>query len=273
MGQEHTAARGVWWSHLNSDLAAAWEVISERVCFKGTGKKFKPPLFYSIIRVIAGPLMRNLNTRCHGIDNIPRHQAAIFAANHLSHVDPLFIITGSRRKIFYLAKDDHFKRMHTAWLMKATGQIETARDNGGVDALSAAVDILKSGNCLGIFPEGTRSKNTEAPFLQRGKTGVARIAAAVPNTPVIPIAHYGTREFMAPIIDKLPRPWRKVVFNYGVGITWLEWLGNTGGGNQTPQSIEELNKLDEHLLLVEVGNLYRLFTDQLMQSIKELGAP
>ncbi len=273
MGQEDIASRIAWWSLLESELAAAWELVSKRVCLKGTGRKIKIPLLYNLLRLTAGPIMRNLNTRWNGVDNIPRHQPSIFAANHLSHVDPLFIITGSRRKIFYLTKDDHFKRKHTAWFMKATGQIETARTNGGYDALSAAVDILDSGHCLGIFPEGTRSKNTEPPFLLRGKTGVARIAAASPNAPVVPIAHIGTREFMKPKVNKIPRPWRKVIFNYGVGITWLEWLGDSQGGNCSSHSIEEMNKLEDHLLRSEISDLYRKFTDQLMQTIKELGAP
>ena len=56
--------------------------------------------------------------------------------------------------------------------------IETIRSEGGKDALSRAHDVLTSGFALGIFPEGTRSRNERAPFLQKGKTGVARLAAS-----------------------------------------------------------------------------------------------
>ena len=82
--------------------------------------------------------------------------------------------------------------------MRATGQIETFRDTGARDALARAADVLNSGLCLGLFPEGTRSRNNEAPFLQKGKTGVARLSASFPDVPVLPMALIGTREVMKP---------------------------------------------------------------------------
>ena len=53
--------------------------------------------------------------------------------------------------------------------MNATGQIETHRESGARDALSSAVALLEANKAVGIFPEGTRSKRTEAPFLLEGK--------------------------------------------------------------------------------------------------------
>ena len=136
-------------------------------------------MFYNFLRLSVVPIFRFLiRVRIRGDSNIPRKGAVILAANHLSHVDPILVILSSRRTTHYLAKDGHFKKAWTRFVMKSTGQIETQRESGGLDALSSAADVLDQGRALGIFPEGTRSKHEEAPFLLPGKTGVARLAAS-----------------------------------------------------------------------------------------------
>ena len=61
-----------------------------------------------------------------------------------------------------------------------------------------AADVIANNKILGIFPEGTRSKSQEPPYLSEGKTGVARLAASFPDMPILPVAHWGTREMMIP---------------------------------------------------------------------------
>jgi 1-acyl-sn-glycerol-3-phosphate acyltransferase len=257
----------------SSELAKAWLEISDTAGIKGTGRNIAKPWFYSFLRWSAQPLMRLMRMRWIGLNHLPKRGPAIFAGNHLSHVDPLFIITGGRRFTYYLTKDDHFKRRHTAWFMRSTGQIETARETGASDALATAIDILNSGHALGIFPEGTRSRRTEAPFILKGKTGVARIAASLPKVPVFPVGHHGTREIMAPKIGKFPKLWRGAEFNFGKGITWLEWLNSPHGGNHTPESLATVAAGSEAEIRAEHAHLCRKFTDQLMQSLIALGAP
>ena len=72
---------------------------------------------------------------------------------------------GARRPVHYLAKAEHFEDRKFQKIMTSTGQIETYRESGGGDALTSAVDVLSSGNIMGIFPEGTRSRNQQAPYL------------------------------------------------------------------------------------------------------------
>ena len=157
--------------------------------------------------------------------------------------------------------------------MRATGQIETHREAGGSDALASAASILDNGKALGIFPEGTRSKRNEAPFLLPGKTGVARLAAAYPHAVVVPIALVGTRDVMTPQHHKWPRLHRRFDVNAGAGVTWLDWLGATKGGGQTASDLVALAEGDEHTVRSELAKLYRKFTDQLMGSLAALGAP
>ena len=157
--------------------------------------------------------------------------------------------------------------------MRITGQIETKRDEGGSQALSSAADVLAAKGTLGIFPEGTRSKRTEAPFLLPGKTGVARIAASYPDTVVVPMALIGTRKMMEANKHKFPRLWKRVTMNVGKGVTWLEWLGHEKGGAMTVEGLTQISMLEDHEVRTALAGLYRKFTDQLMTSMKALGAP
>ena len=229
---------------------------------------------YSIIRFIFSPIIRGLaRIKSTGAEHIPGSGATIFAANHLSHVDPILVIASSRRKVHYLAKDGHFKNFFLRMFMNLTGQIETHREAGGDEALASAADVLVSNSALGIFPEGTRSKKTEKPFLLPGKTGIARLAASFPHAKVIPVALIGTREMMAPQEDKLPKLWKSVNVNFGRKITWFEWLEDPNGGAMNAEKLEQLLTKEKHEVKTAIAGLYRKFTDQLMHSISSLGAP
>ena len=220
-----------------------------------------PIIFRSIFRL-----------RYRGIGRIPRKGPVIIAANHTSHIDPFTIISGVRRRIHYLAKDGHFDKFATAIVMKTSGQIRTHRESGAADALSSASDVLSSGLAMGIFPEGTRLRRKQAPFLSEGKTGVARLAASHPDVPVFPTAIVGARSVMAPG-DKVIRFWNRVDITYGEGITWNQWITKPDGGAQNEQSLQSIIRAEPEQQREVLRGLYRKFTDQLMGSIEALGAP
>ena len=257
-----------------SSLENAWQLLEEhwRIQPHSGGIGYTPG--YSIIRFIFSPIIRSMaRIKSTGCEHIPGSGATIFAANHLSHVDPILVIASSRRKVHYLTKDAHFKNFFLRMVMNITGQIETHREAGGDAALASASDVLASDSALGIFPEGTRSKKTEKPFLLPGKTGIARLAASFPHAKIIPVALVGTREMMAPQEDKLPKIWKAVNVNFGRDITWLQWLGDPKGGAMNTTMLEELLTKEKHEIKTIIAGLYRKFTDQLMQSISTLGAP
>ena len=97
---------------------------------------------------------------------------------------------------------------------------------------------------LWVFSEGTRSESDKAPYLSRGKTGVARLAARFPEVPVVPMAIIGAEKFMAPG-SAIVNPLAKVQVNIDNPITFGNWLADEDGGICHDEDISNIAKLDE----------------------------
>ena len=247
--------------------------LSRLTGLDGTGQNYSAPLFYKALMQVMPPIVRSMtNVRYEGIERIPKSGPTILAGNHTSHIDPIVKIMGARRPVHYLAKAEHFEDKTFQKLMTSTGQIETIRETGGTEALTMAVDVLEGGGVMGIFPEGTRSRRTEAPFLLRGKTGVARLAARFPEVPVVPMAILGARNFLAPGSAKV-NPFARVEVHIDNPISFAEWLTDESGGAMNDEDISNLTDLDEHGQRSIMKALYRGFTDQLIENLRILGAP
>ncbi|MBE45202.1 MAG: hypothetical protein CMB02_00890 [Euryarchaeota archaeon] len=248
--------------------------ISSFVGLEGTGKNFSTPVIYRFLEKYVPSLLRSItNVHISGIDKVPMNGAAIFCGNHLGNLDPFLKILVAQRPIHFMAKEGHFEKQPNRFVMISTGQIQTFRERGGLDALARAVDVIESGHCLGIFPEGTRSRREERPFLQPGKTGFARLSARFPNVPIVPIAiSSGAREFMKPG-SKLPKPWKKIEITVGEPITFAEWISDKDGGNKNEEWVREMSNFDEERKKENMKELYRRFTDQMMETLKFMGAP
>ena len=153
---------------------------------------------------------------------MPRSGPAILACNHVSFLDWMFLPLVVRfRHISFLAKLEYFTRPGIKgglqrYFFTATGQVPV--DRSGTDAATAALRtakrLLDEGRLVGIFPEGTRSRDGR---IYRGRTGVARLAAET-GVPVIPCATVGVFE-VAPPGTKVPRP-RKIGIRFGEPRTW-----------------------------------------------------
>ena len=166
-------------------------------------------MFYWVLKtVVLGPLLRLLfRPLVEGEEHIPDEGAAIFASNHLSFSDSIFLPLMVPRRMTFLAKSDYFtgrglKGRATAAFFKGVGQLPVDRSGGkaGEAALSSGLRILRRGELLGIYPEGTRSPDGR---LYRGRTGVARMALEA-GVPVLPVAMIGTDKAQ-PTGKKLPR--------------------------------------------------------------------
>jgi 1-acyl-sn-glycerol-3-phosphate acyltransferase len=165
-------------------------------------------LFYWFLKVLVlGPVLKSLfRPWVKGLEHVPETGAAIFASNHLSFSDSVFLPLMVPRRITFLAKADYFtgrgvKGRTTAAFFKGIGQLPVDRSGGraGEAALHTGLRVLRRGDLLGIYPEGTRSPDGR---LYRGKTGVARMALEG-KVPVLPVAMIGTRE-VQPIGQRVP---------------------------------------------------------------------
>ncbi|MCE1177445.1 MAG: 1-acyl-sn-glycerol-3-phosphate acyltransferase [Micrococcales bacterium] len=154
-------------------------------------------MFYWLLKtVVLGPVLRVLfRPWVEGEEHIPEEGAAIFASNHLSFSDSIFLPLMVPRRVTFLAKADYFtgrgaKGRLTAMFFKGVGQVPVDRSGGKASdaALRSGLRILRRGEFLGIYPEGTRSPDGR---LYRGRTGVARMALEA-KVPVIPVAMIGT---------------------------------------------------------------------------------
>ena len=92
-----------------------------------------------------------------GTENIPKGGALIFCGNHKSYLDPPAISVTNRRKMSFLAKEELKGNILYAFLGWAFDNIWVKRDSKDIGPLKRSLATLKSGGCLGIFPEGTRN--------------------------------------------------------------------------------------------------------------------
>jgi len=247
--------------------------LSAAVEMEGTGKRFATPRLYNLIIATLATSIRSFTVvRFHGLSRIPHRGPAIVLCNHISNFDPIFMTQAARRPIHFLSKKENFVNPLKRFIMTSTGQIETHRQTGAVDAMARAVDVLDAGLLIGIFPEGTRSRNTEPPFLQRGKTGAARLAARFPHVPVVPMVVIGTREIMEPR-KKAIKLWKKVEVNVDEPITFGQWACEPLGGGMSDDEVARIVNLDEERRREVMSELYRRFTDQLIETMRQMGAP
>jgi 1-acyl-sn-glycerol-3-phosphate acyltransferase len=180
------------------------------------------PLLYSIGKITVGHAM-TFGWRPHveGLENIPATGGAIFAGNHLSVADELFLGSVVPRHIAFWAKAEYFRGGGiggniTKFVMHGLGAIKVERGGGraALAAFDGAIPVLKAGDMVAVYPEGTRSPDGR---LYRGRTGVARLAVAA-GVPIIPVGMLGTDK-VQPIGQRFPRPAKgKVTVKFGAPI-------------------------------------------------------
>jgi 1-acyl-sn-glycerol-3-phosphate acyltransferase len=139
-------------------------------------------------------------TRHEWIDGekIPASGGCVVAMNHISHIDPLtlgWLLYEHGRLVRYLAKDALFETPVLKYIVRDAKQIPVSRlTTDAAKAFEAACDAVRAGECVGVYPEGTITKDPGG-WPMRGKTGAARIALET-GCPVIPIGQWGAQEIL-----------------------------------------------------------------------------
>lgn len=182
------------------------ELMPVRPISKKHKLNFFHVFFYNLLRyIVIGIYHIYYNISYEGVDNVPKDGGNIFASNHRSYQDPVFIALHARVPISYMAKEELFhKNVFFTALIKAFGAFPVVRGSGDTTVIDTSVEKLEKGRNLVIFPEGTRSKDGK---VGKGKTGVA-LVAAVAQTKVVPVGinFEGKLKFRKRVVVRYGKP-------------------------------------------------------------------
>lgn len=135
-----------------------------------------------------------------GLEHIPATGPLLVACNHRHWMDTILLPLAVQRVRYvqFLGKEELFRNPALGWLMKELGVIPLDRGKGDVAALKKAMEVLQAGGCLGLFPEGTRSR-TGKPL--KPKPGIAFLAHRS-GAPVVPARVWNTEKW--PSLVRMP---------------------------------------------------------------------
>ena len=136
-----------------------------------------------------------------GAEHIPRDGGMVLVANHLHLVDPPLVSASCMRRLHPMGKVELFQTAFVGWALWAYGAFPVRRFSADMGALRAARSLLRSGEAVLMFPEGTRSKDAR---LHPGLPGAAMVAMLA-GSPVLPVAITGTEAIHLPgtLLDAL----------------------------------------------------------------------
>lgn len=127
-----------------------------------------------------------------GLETLPVEGPVLVVGNHDSHWDPVTVGVAAirRRQIKALAKSTLWDVRGLSPILDGMGQIPIERGAGDAGALSRAIEELRNGACIGVFPEGTRSRGE----VLRPRSGLGRLALEVPEAKLVCVAIEGTSD-------------------------------------------------------------------------------
>lgn len=147
---------------------------------------------YTIIKTLLKiPFKLWYNPKIIGANNIPKKGALIVCANHKHVMDQCPILIATKRMVHYMAKKEYFDGK-LAWFFKISGCIPVNRSIKDTAAKERALNLLKEGYAVGLFPEGTRNKTKETllPF-KYGAVSMAKKTDAY----ILPVGITGEYKF------------------------------------------------------------------------------
>ena len=131
-----------------------------------------------------------LRYRARGFEKIPKSGGGLFLINHQSFLDPLLVGLPLSRPVSFLARDSLFRIPILGWLLRINYAISIDRESAGASSIKEALQRMKNGFLIGIFPEGTRCQDGLVGDLKPGFIAIIRRG----KLPVYPVGIAGGHE-------------------------------------------------------------------------------
>ncbi len=164
-------------------------------------------MLYAILHILSKPIFGIFfRLTSYGIENIPEKGGAIIAPNHQSFLDIPIVGSAMPRKMCTLGKKEFIESRKGAWFYRRMGGIPIDRGSTDLKDLRFAINALKQGNLLLLFPEGTRSINGRVGYIRKG----AIFLSYKSLVPVVPVGIAGTEKAL-PKNARFPKPVHIVV--------------------------------------------------------------
>ncbi|MDL4840786.1 lysophospholipid acyltransferase family protein [Aquibacillus rhizosphaerae] len=188
---------------------------------------------YKFARFVVGLILKPLyRIKVSGKENVPKEGPVIICSNHISNFDPPVVGITCPRDIYFMAKEELFKNKILGGLLPKIHAFPIKRGMKDRNALRRGLEILKEGETLGLFPEGTRSKTGE---IGQGLAG-AGFFAVRSDAIIVPCAIIGPYQKMKPL---------KVI--YGPPVNMKELRENKASAKEVTDAImADIKKLIEN---------------------------
>lgn len=140
--------------------------------------------------------------KIEGTENIPKEEPLIFCGNHRTFLDPPLIKVTAKREAFFLAKESLYKNPFLAFLGWIFEAIPVKRDSKDINAIKTSLKHLKKGECIALFPEGTRNGLAKGEKVKDG----AAFFAVKSGAKVIPVGISGKTGAFSKVIIRYGKP-------------------------------------------------------------------
>ena len=156
---------------------------------------------YNLLWIIAVLLYP---TRCIGREKVPEG-GCLICANHSHALDPLFLAVGITKKhyLHFMCKKELMSVPIVGWWIRRVGSFAVDRSGGDINAIRTAMRLLKNGEKVMIFPEGTRTDTDDAVS---AKTGAIRLAARL-HVPIVPVYIPREKKLFRKVVVRVGEPY------------------------------------------------------------------
>ncbi len=209
--------------------------MSEKPNFDYTD--FKNRNLMNVIRPLGNALCKSYyKVEYYGLENLDRTGGFIIAPNHVSEFDPLFIAMASKRLYHYIAKYELFKNPILNKALTGLNGFPIVRGKGDMKAIHYGIELVRRGEVLCIFPEGTRSPDGEPHEAKSGVGYIARYTGA----DVVPVGIY---------MENKDKAGSRVVVKFGTAVKNSD-MGFTDGGKTSE------NKRAAKMIMERISELW-----------------